>query len=377
MQDGRPVAYASRALTATEQNYAQIEKETLAIVFSMEKFHTYVYARPVTVETDHKPLISIFSKALYNAPRRLQRMMLRLQGYQFSLVWKPGSEVIVADALGRAYPPDVQQGDMHSLNEEIATINRSPFDLQTDECISFIVASDELKRTLRQASSRDTVVSDIKTYVNNGWPEQPTSLPEHLRVFYNYHDELVMEENMLFKGVRLYVPDDARPEVLRRIHSSHIGLQGCLRRAREAVFWPNMNRDIAASVSACSVCAQINNEQSKEPLLPHEIPDRPWQRVACDLFEYNEIDYLITVDYYSNFFEVDRLIENKKAPEIIRHLKAHFSRYGLPDLVISDNGPPFNSADFKVFAARYDFEHRTSSPRYAQSNGKAENAVKQ
>lgn len=378
MQDGRPVAYASRALTATEQNYAQIEKETLAIVFAMEKFHTYVYGRLVTVETDHKPLISIFSKALYNAPRRLQRMMLRLQSYQFSLLWKPGSEVIVADALSRAYPPDDRQGDMHSLNEEVATINRSTFerDLQAGEGISFIVASDNLKNTLREVSARDSVVNDIKTYINDGWPELATSLPEHLRFFHNYRDELVIEENMLLKGLRLYVPGDVRPELLRRIHSSHIGIQGCLRRAREAVFWPNMNKDITASISTCGVCAKIINDQSKEPMLAHHLPDRPWQRIACDLFEYNHIDYLITVDYYSNFFEVDRLIENKKAPEVIRHLKAHFSRYGLPDLVISDNGPPFNSAEFKVFASRYEFEHRTSSPRYPQSNGKAENAVK-
>ena len=79
MQDGQPVAYASRSLTDTEVNYAHIEKELLAIVYGMEKFETYVYGRKVLVESDHKPLETIFKKSLLSAPKRLQRMLLRLQ----------------------------------------------------------------------------------------------------------------------------------------------------------------------------------------------------------------------------------------------------------------------------------------------------------
>ena len=80
--------YASRAMTPTEMNYAQIEKELLAVVFAMERFHTYCYAyqHQITVETDHKPLVSIHRKSLSLAPKRLQRMLLRLQRYSFELV---------------------------------------------------------------------------------------------------------------------------------------------------------------------------------------------------------------------------------------------------------------------------------------------------
>ena len=122
LQNGRPVAYASRALTQTEQRYAQIEKENLAILFALEKFHTYVYGRQVTVETDHKPLISIFKKTLTSAPRRLQRMLLRLQNYTFDLIFKPGTEVIVADTLSRAYPAKNNRlSPSENLTEEVAT----------------------------------------------------------------------------------------------------------------------------------------------------------------------------------------------------------------------------------------------------------------
>ena len=85
MQNGQPVAYASRALTPTECNYAQIEKELLSIVFGMNRFDTYVYGCHVVVETDHKPLQAIFSQSLYNAPKRLQRMLLALQRYDIEL----------------------------------------------------------------------------------------------------------------------------------------------------------------------------------------------------------------------------------------------------------------------------------------------------
>ena len=104
LQDGRPLAYASRALTAAERNYAQIEKELLAIVFSTERFHQYTYGRSVIVESDHKPLESILAKPLVSAPKRLQRMILRLQRYDLDVRYKKGSELHLADTLSRHYP---------------------------------------------------------------------------------------------------------------------------------------------------------------------------------------------------------------------------------------------------------------------------------
>ena len=80
--------------------------------------------------------------------------------------------------------------------------------------------------------------------------------------------------------------------------------------------------------------------QTKEPLIPHEIPERAWAKLACDLFEFDKKSYLVTVDYYSNFFEVDRL------DQLTSKLKPHFARYGLPDTLITDNGPQFIGEDF-------------------------------
>lgn len=105
---------------------------------------------------------------------------------------------------------------------------------------------------------------------------------------------------------------------------------------------------------------------------------RPWERVGCDLFEFDGKDYLICADYFSDFFEVDRL-HGRAGKEVIGKMKAQIARHGIPDVIVTDNGPPFNSGEFRDFAANYESEHlviTTPSPRYPQSNGKVENAVK-
>ena len=102
LQGSQPVAYASRALNRAECNYAQIEKEMLAIVFGATKFHQYIYGNTVTVETDHKPLESLFKKALCKALQRIQRMMLKVQQYDLKVKYVPGDTLYIAYTLSRA-----------------------------------------------------------------------------------------------------------------------------------------------------------------------------------------------------------------------------------------------------------------------------------
>lgn len=143
MQEGQPVAFASRALTPTEQNYAQIEKECLSIVFACQRFHHYLHGRDmITAETDHKPLIPIFSKPLLNAPKRLQSMLLALQSYNLQVTYKPGPKMFVSDTLSRDVAPHSQPSFLHaghmvcSMAEEqqaIDQINMSDYLNVTDK----------------------------------------------------------------------------------------------------------------------------------------------------------------------------------------------------------------------------------------------------
>ena len=122
MQDGHPVAYASRSLTSTEVQYAQIEKELLAIVFAMEKLEIYLNGRKVLVESDHKSLEAIFKKSLLSAPKRLQRMFVRLQRNEFEVSYKRGTSLLLADPLSRVY---VSRKEATEDREDVLAVSKT------------------------------------------------------------------------------------------------------------------------------------------------------------------------------------------------------------------------------------------------------------
>ena len=135
-----------------------------------------------------------------------------------------------------------------------------------------------------------------------------------------------------------------------------------------------MTKELTEYIQQCGTCNTFSLEQQRQPLIFHEVPERPWQRVACDIFALQGKDYLCMVDYYSGYFEFDKL-EKKDAKQIIKKLNRHFANHGIPMEFVSDNGPPYNSEEFANFAREYEFELRKSSPTFPQSNGRAENAV--
>jgi hypothetical protein len=375
LQDGHPVEFISRAMTSAEENYAQIEKELLAIVWSLERFDTYVYLnKSVTVETDHKPLLAINRKALGSAPKRLQRMLLRLQRYKVDLVYKPGSQMFLADALSRAYlseSSDSRNGESSTLWEELAEVTENE---QMDGLR--MVASQQLISQMQQAAADDEEYQLLRKQISEGWPSDMNMdyINPSLKPYATFADELTVSGPFVFKGTRVVVPYGAREEVINRLHSSHMGINGCLRRARETVYFPGISNEIKRAVSQCGVCQRHQAEAAKEPLKPHQTPTRPWQRVGIDIFTHMGHDYIVSVDYLSGYFEIDRLA-SKRCKDVIYALRQQWARHGIPEQVISDNNP-FNSAEFSEFAAKWEFQHITSSPNFAQSNGRAENAVK-
>ncbi|KAK2557053.1 Retrovirus-related Pol polyprotein from transposon 17.6 [Acropora cervicornis] len=303
LQDGQPVAFASRTLTSTERGYAQIEKECLAIVFACERFNQYLFGRnSVSVQSDHKPPETIFVKPLTAAPKRLQGMLLRLQKFNLKVGYVKGSEMFLADTLSRTIEPLIAE-------------------------------------------------------------------------YWTYRDEIGVYNGVLYKGDRVIVPTALRKEMIKRIHASHQGQQACLRRAKDALFWPGMSSQIKKAVSNCSLCAEYQTAQPKEPLITPELPSRPWSIVAQDLYSFQGNNFLITVDAFSGYWEVDKLPQTT-SPAVIDVTKQHFARYGIPDRVYTDNGPQFDCAEYTRFSNAWQFEHYTSSPYHSQSNGIVEAAVK-
>jgi hypothetical protein len=364
--NGRPVEYASRALTSTEANaYAQIEKELLAVVFAMERFHFMVYGRKVTCVTDHKPLLTICKKSLASAPKRLQRMLLRLQKYDFDLIYTPGSQLVIPDTLSRAFQPSTS--GQAPFTEDIATMDEHVASLR-------LVASENTISLLRSAAAVDDEYQMLVRQIRMGWPDDKADLPPSIVPYATFADEVVVGDGLVFKGARVVVPYGARQAMLTKLHSSHIGLNGCQRRARETFYYPGVTADIKKLIAACEVCSRFQTEQQREPMLSHEIPTRPWQAVGVDIFTDGNIDYLVTVCCLSGYFEVDRL-PSKKISDVVYILRQQMARHGIPEVLYSDNSP-FGAVEFQRFAAKWEFRNVRSSPRYPQSNSFAEAAVK-
>ena len=161
-----------------------------------------------------------------------------------------------------------------------------------------------------------------------------------------------------------------------QLHKAHQGADSGIRRARESLFWPGMQAAIREKCLSCGLCAQYLSERPREPMKSHEIPTRPWSKISADLFQLDGSNYLVMVDHYSDFFELDPLGGNTSANAVIRAMKRQFARHGIPDECISDNGTQFESHEYSRFAREYGFIVRKSSPYHSRGNGKAESAVK-
>ena len=155
-----------------------------------------------------------------------------------------------------------------------------------------------------------------------------------------------------------------------KVHASHLDVDGCLRRARECMFWPNMASEIKHYISTCDVWRTFECSQQKEPSVAHELASRPYGSELAQIVYRNSKDYLVTVNYYSNIWEIDEL-EITTSEIVIEKLKGRFARYGSPTQVVSDNGPQYTSEAFARFAKAWYFEQVTSSPGNSQANGKA------
>ncbi|KAK7101996.1 hypothetical protein V1264_020291 [Littorina saxatilis] len=358
LQNESPVAFASRALSDAETRYAQIEKELLAAVFACKKFHDFIYGRQVTIETDHKPLISIVKKPLNDAPARLQRMLLQLQRYHLQFVYKKGKELFLADTLSRAHPEGPAEGA--EFEHDVMTV---------------LSISPSRMTELQQETLADATMQKLAKFITEGWPAHERSVPPELKPYFSFRDELVIE-NIILKGQRAVIPPTLRSTYVAVLHKGHMGVERTRKLASDIVFWPRMRQDIEHAVSQCSACNSNKAHLQKQPLINHPVPELPWSTVAADLFDWNNHQYLVVVDSYSGWFEMDSLPDSTSR-SVIGKMKRLFATHGIPEKLMTDNGSQFVSHEFEQFAKEWNFVHTTSSPYYPKSNGLAENAVKQ
>ena len=184
IQDGQPIAFASKSLTDTETHYANIKRELLAIVYGCEKFHTYLYGRTFIMETDHKPLEMISLKNLTAAPACLQRMLLHLQQYDLVIMYWPGREMLLVDAL--SHLPS-------RTNTEIK------LDLQVNAILMFAFTLRHLTK-IGAETQWDPILSMVHRLILNGWPDRQGRVPRAARFYWSFCHELSIDGDLLTKG---------------------------------------------------------------------------------------------------------------------------------------------------------------------------------
>lgn len=359
IQEGHPVAFASRTLSKSEQKWAQIEKELLAIVFACQRFHFFLYGREFTLESDHKPLERLVLRDIDDVTKRLQGMFMSLLTYTgMNVIYKPGKEMLVADCLSRAQLTHVSE--IEELSGIIHSVTKT------------VCLSEDNYKYYQTVMMADMKYMKICEYVTNGWPRHHL-LDDLGRHFYKLRGELHVENRLLFYNHRLVIPFELQRKMTKWLHDSHLGIEKTLARARKLYYWPGMNTQIKQLVTSCAICEKFKRNMQKEPLVQEETPRYPFNIVAMDLFEYAARDFVALFDSYSNYLIALKL-NNKTSRHIIDTICGVFDKVGYPTIMKCDNSP-FNSADFDRFATDFNIKFKYSSPRYPQSNGLAEKGV--
>lgn len=354
----RIIMFASKSLSETERRYCQTEKEALAIVWAVERFHYYLYGHKFTLITDHKPLTFMF-KPLSKPCARIERWVLRLQSYIFNVVYKKGKDNI-ADTLSRLSAVDKSP---------------SPFDEDSDHYVCQItegsseseIVSPVTLKEIRDCCTKSKEYLDLmEGFLNNNWEA-------NVARWQNLSGEFSIENGLIVRGCRLYIPPPLRDRILCAGHEGHPGKNKLLQRLREKVWWPEMTKDVETKTKSCTPCVLVSSQQPQIPLKMRKMPSTPWCQLAMDFTEVREFkkELLVIIDYHSRFMDI-KVQNSTKADETIKSLQEIFPLLGYPESITCDNGPPFNSREFQQYCDSYQIEIIHTIPMWAQANGLVE-----
>lgn len=298
-------------------------------------------------------------------------MLLMLQRYSLELQFVSGKDNVMADALSRFYLDckdiDISKDmKIFKIIEKINPLSNLPI---TDNCI----------QEIEDATSKDHNLLALKKFILHKWPKYIRDVPDAIKQYHNYKSELTTYDGLILKNQAILIPENFREIMLSKLHKAHSGVENTLKLARDAIFWPSMSNDIREMIKNCPVCIKYQPSQQKFTMQSHKIPEYPFQVISMDVFFFNQngkqIKYLITVDHYSDFFEID-VLKDLSSKQVIEICKKNFSRHGIPEIVVTDGGTNFVSQEFSDFACKWNFTQVTSSPHHPQGNGKAEATVK-
>jgi hypothetical protein len=372
----KPVAFASRVLSPTEQKYSASEREALACLWACEHWNFYLYGRRFTLVTDCQALQTLLTAGgTGHRPLRLHRWCDRLYQYNFSVRYKPGRENCVVDCLSRSF----------TLDEGSASVNKFDETAEEQQFVNTIFGAwDTAVLTPAKVATEtktDQQLSQLLEFVVKGWPSAKRAVPVELQAYWSVQNDLSTTCNgqCIVRGTRLIVPTSLRAAVLELAHEGHPGIVRMKQRCRESVWWPGIDRDVENHVKDCMACVVSGKSVQPTPglLQPTALPSGPWKKLAIDFAgEFvaapaHQRYLIVAMDYYSKWPEV-AMCGSPTTAAVITFLSGLFDRFGLVEEIVTDNGVQFTSAEFADFVNRHGIVHNRTALYNPQANAEVE-----
>ena len=321
-----PVTCVTPSLADAETRYSQLEREMIGVVFPLNRFRQYVVGRHVEVHTDHKPLIPTVLKPFDEVPPRLQRWLVALRPFSYSLSHVPGKQLLCVDALSRAPIGDTQgsAAETRAMEEFVSLI--------VEVCP---VSRDDIVQAIKDDS---TLRSVLRRVLTNSWRN---ILPSE-ESCYRVQDQVTVEDGILMLDSLFINPEALRRKLMVLSHEGHSGQDIFRETLRQRLWPPGVTKDATQFAEQCSMCWRRRNNPAQD-LLPTEIDD-VWEKLAVDIVTIDGHHLLSIIDYGSHFPELLDLSLTTTSG-IIDKLMEVFARFGLPASLVSDNGPQFASSE--------------------------------
>lgn len=366
-----PIAYASRALSSVEMRYAQIEREALAIKWGCSHFDLYLCGHNFKVVTDHKPLISLFTGTARNGPPRIERWAVQIQHYKFQVVFRPGVN---------------NPADYFSRHPLAATPEEGVMAEKQTEVFIQMIVEDNCPKALtlteiQTATEEDVCLQDVlRALRTKDWKlflqGQVVRMKEDREArecLWKCRDELCEgTEGILLRGDRIVIPQALWAQTVELAHQGHQGVEKTKARIRTKVWFPKVDDLVEARVKECHACIVAEGDPPVSPVITEPAVSRPWSQVSLDFGSFPDGQHtVVIVDGYSKFPVVE--VMSSTAFEALKPvLNRVFALLGLPDVVRTDNGPPFEGAQFQEYLAQLGVKHRKITPQWPQANGDVE-----
>lgn len=228
-------------IKGTHENYSNIKREALGLVWELERLHYFIYGKQCTIQTDHKPLEAIFRKELSSCPAKLQRFVLGALKYNVKVTYVKGTDVPIADALSRV-----------SLQPAAAN-SQLP---QLDICYvtNKLSASQARLQHIWEETTSDPTLNGLREKIFRGWADEREKCPESLYDYWSFREKLTIKDGLILKADWIVVPSSLCREMLSIIHQGYLGREKCLLRARTSIFWPSLTKDVIDLVKECEPC---------------------------------------------------------------------------------------------------------------------------